>query len=558
MHRRDLIKLSPLALASAVGHVALAQNPAPEAPSPLANVRTYGAKGDGKTVDSPAINQAIASVAQSGGGTLVFPAGDYLCFSLHLKSKVDLYLSRGCRIIAADSPRPGKSTGYNGGTYDPAEPNGTDKVWEPYQDYGHNHWHNSLLWAENEHDFSILGPGVIWGRGLSHGARLEIRGGYTPLQAEQPGVGNKAIALKNCRNVTLRDFTVLKGGHFALLATGVDNMTLDNLLIDTDRDGFDIDCCRNVRVSNCTVNSPWDDAICPKSSFALGYPRSTDNVTIANNYVTGYYELGSIADGTWKKFADVPDPKVNEHVSRNGRIKCGTESNGGFRNLTITGNVIEGCKGISLETSDGAFCEDIAITGNTLRDIVDAPLFLRLNRRNRGPKETMRPGTLRRVVISNLVSYNSASSTCSLFSGIPSNLIEDVKVDNCFFGHNGLPRDMRVGWGDQSKPMPDWHTIQVPENEEEYPELLRFGPTPSHGFFVRHLKHLEMSHVEIAPAAPDPRPAFHLEDVHRADFFAITAPAQPNFALKSVTDLRILWSRAARDAALAQADAQTL
>ncbi len=58
--------------------------------------------------------------------------------------------------------------------------------------------------------------------------------------------------------------------------------TIDNIKIDTDRDGIDIDCCQNVRVSNCTVNSPWDDGICPKSSFALGYARPTRNVTIAN------------------------------------------------------------------------------------------------------------------------------------------------------------------------------------------------------------------------------------------------------------------------------------
>ena len=93
-------------------------------------------------------------------------------------------------------------------------------------------------------------------------------------QAEQAGVGNKAIALKNCRNVLLRDFSILKGGHFGLLLTGVDNLTIDNLTIDTDRDGMDIDCCQNVRVSNCTVNSPWDDGICPKSSYALGYARA--------------------------------------------------------------------------------------------------------------------------------------------------------------------------------------------------------------------------------------------------------------------------------------------
>jgi hypothetical protein len=76
---------------------------------------------------------------------------------------------------------------------------------------------------------------------------------------------------------------------------------------------------------------------------------------------------------------------------------------------------------------------------------------------------------------------------------------------------------------------------------------LRFGPTPVHAFFLRHLRNLEMSHVEIVPASADPRPAFWLEDVHRADFFAITAPAQPNFKLRNVSDLRILWSRAAKD-----------
>jgi REP element-mobilizing transposase RayT len=80
------------------------------------------------------------------------------------------------------------------------------------------------------------------------------------------GQGNKAIALKFCRNVTLRDFSVLMGGHFALLATGVDNLTIDNVKIDTNRDGLDIDACRNVRVSNCSVNSPNDDGVCLKSS----------------------------------------------------------------------------------------------------------------------------------------------------------------------------------------------------------------------------------------------------------------------------------------------------
>jgi hypothetical protein len=551
MQRRDLLKLSPAAVAATVGHAALAQREsgnAPARPAAQYDARTYGATGDGKTVDTPAINKAIEAVAAAGGGTLVFPAGTYMCFTIRLKSNVDLYLSRGCTILAADSPKPSETGGYNGGTYDAAEPN---DPWTPYQDYGHNHWRNSLFYAEGEHDFSVTGPGLIFGRGLSHGSG-GVRGGYFPYRAEQAGVGNKTFGLKNCHNIILRDFAVLKGGHFAVLATGVDNFILENLLIDTDRDGFDIDCCRNVRVSNCTVNSPWDDGICPKSSYALGYRRSTDNVTISNNYVTGTYELGSVIAGTWKKYAD------DEHVPRQGRIKCGTESNGGFRNITITGNVMEGCKGIALESADGAYLEDIAITGNTMRDIVDAPLFLCLNARNRNPREVTRPGRLRRVLISNLDCHNTNASSASMFVGIVPNLIEDVKLSNVYIETRGLPKTMLADWGERTEPMPDWRTLRVPDMENAYPELLHFGPTPSGGFFIRHLRDLEMSHVEIEPSAPDPRPAFWLEDVHRADFFAITAPKQPNFSLHNVTDLRIGWSRASEDATLATAGDEVL
>ncbi len=88
-----------------------------------------------------------------------------------------------------------------------------------------------------------------------------------------------------------------------------------------------------------------------------------------------------------------------------------------------------------------------------------------------------------------------------------------------------------------------------------------FGPMPAHGFFFRHVRNLDLSHVEIQPAAPDPRPAIYLKHVDRADFLAITAPTAPQspaFALHGVTDLRIMLSRAAKDTTLASAQNQTL
>ena len=540
--RRELLRFSALGLGAVVGTALPEAHAAPyAAASPggtgLFDIRTYGAVGDGKAVDSPAINKAIEAAAAAGGGTIVFPAGTWLSFSIHLKSHVGLYLVHGATILAAESPLPGSTTGYNGGTYDAAEPNAP---WEDYQDYGHNHWHNSLIWGEGIIDISITGPGVIYGKGLSFGANRVARGNYPIYVAEQAGVGNKSIALKNCHNVLLRDFSILKGGHFGLLLTGVDNLTIDNLTIDTDRDGMDIDCCRNVHVSNCTVNSPWDDGICPKSSYALGYARATENVTITNCYVTGTYELGTLLDGTSKKFA--PDARVG----RTGRIKCGTESNGGFKNITISNCVFDGCNGLALESEDGALCEDIAVSNITMRDIVSAPIFVRLGARLRGPKETTKVGEMRRILISNVTSYNAQSRLCSILSGIPDYLIEDVKLSGIYQHH--------VGGASQ-----DSLAIRPPEFENKYPDPGMFGPMPSQGFFLRHIRNLEVSHVEIAAASPDPRPSFYLTDVNRADFIAVTAPTgNPAFHLEQVTDIRILLSRAAKDAVTASADKQVL
>ena len=432
--RRDLLKLAGGGIAASLmtaGTIHAADS------SPLAathqvgsgiyDVRRFGAAGDGTTIDTPAVNKAIDAAASAGGGVVHLSAGTYACYSIHLKSYVTLFLDQGATILAAPTPADGSSGGY-----DTPEP---DQPWHAYQDYGHSHWHDSLIWGENIHDFGICGPGLLWGKGLQEDWSPSHP--YNDL-AETSGAGNKSIALKNCHNVVLKDFPILQGGWFGILVTGVDNLTIDNLTIDTNRDGMDIDCCRNVRVSNCTVNSPWDDAIVPKSSFSLGYARATENVTISNCYVTGTYEMGSLLDGTLKKFP------AGTNVPRIGRIKLGTESNGGFKNIAISNCVFEGCHGLALETVDGALLEDIAITNITMRDIVTAPIFLRLGARMRGPANVP-IGKLRRVLISNIVASNVDPKQCSILERNSESRDRRCQNQRCFHSASGR-RYRRASW----------------------------------------------------------------------------------------------------------------
>jgi len=239
--------------------------------SAVFDVKSYGAKGDGKILDSPAINQAIEAASAAGGGTVHFPAGTYVIGSIRLRSNLTLQFEPGATLEASADPS----------AYDAPEPS----QWEKFQDFGHTHFHNSLIWGEGLENVSIEGPGLISGKALAR---------------ERGAAGDKAIALKLCRKVTLRDFSVLSGGHFGILATGVDNLTIDNVTIDTNRDGIDVDSCRNVRISNSSVNTPNDDAIVLKGTHALGFARPTENVTIVNCLVSGY-DIGSLLDGTYKR-----------------------------------------------------------------------------------------------------------------------------------------------------------------------------------------------------------------------------------------------------------------
>jgi polygalacturonase len=211
-----------------------------------------------------------------------------------------------------------------------------------------------------------------------------------------------------------------------------------------------------------------------------------------------------------------------------GRIKCGTEAGGGFRNITISNCVFDYCRGLALEQVDGGVLEDIAISNITMRDVPNAPVFIRLGARLRKPGAT-EPGRVRRILIDNLTAWNVAPDHGILIAGLPGHPVEDVVVSNIQIHY--------IGGGTTEQAARD-----VPELEKAYPDPEIFGVLPSWGLFARHVKNLQLRGVELRTLSPDARPAILLDDVNGARFSDVQATAgegQIVWSIKKASNLHL-------------------
>ena len=479
------------------------------------NVRDFGAKGDGRTLDSPAINAAIEAAVNDGGGQVLLPAGTYLSGSIRLKSNIDLHLSAGCILLAANPKDFPKKNGMNyggdgGGVYDESESFGG---FPEYQDGGHTYFHNSLIWAEGQKNISITGHGMIDGKGLTH-KDTESAGN---LRGGSIGTGDKAIALKLCRLVTIRDITIYRGGHFGIIMTGCDLSTIDNVTIDTNRDGFDIDCCKYMTITNCRINTPRDDALVLKSSYALKKPVLCEHIAITNCNITGY-KCGSLLDGTY-----IPEP-VGWVC---GRFKLGTESNGGYRNISLTNCTFMYSSGLAFEEVDQGRMENIVVSNITMSHVHHYPIYITTGCRNRGPKEiaetnsegnltyrkVTQPSSARDLQISNLIA-DDCDSLCSIIvTGMKDEPVRNVWLSNI--------RLYFKGGGTRELVNKDYR-----EQGTNYPEPKFAGWTPAYGLYARHVQGLYVNDVTFRYERPDYRPAVVLDDVQDACLRSIDAPTE--------------------------------
>ncbi|HLP73667.1 MAG TPA: glycoside hydrolase family 28 protein [Bacteroidales bacterium] len=292
------------------------------------SVKKFGAKGDGKTLDTRSIQNAIDVVFKNGGGVVDVPAGKFLIGTLILKDNVELHLHPGATLLG--------SPDYHDYTeiihkYDSR----TNGLYAKY----------FMIFAEGAENISITGTGIIDGNGLKN------------FQESDPqNLRPYMIRLVNCSRVTIRDVKLLESANWTLHLLGCSDVNVDGVDIDnhvrSNRDGIDIDACNRVTVANSRFNT-GDDAIVLKST----------NDTLCQNVAVTNCIIRTTASA----------------------VKTGTESGGGFKNITVSNCVIRDLPdhtGIELITVDGGMMQNIVID-NIVMENVASPLFIRLGNRAR-------------------------------------------------------------------------------------------------------------------------------------------------------------------------------
>ena len=370
-------KSSNIRIATGSGVLAL-----PQARKPMFNILAFGAVSGGPALkNQAAINSAIDAAAKAGGGTVVIPAGTFKTYSIRLKSNVGLHFASNDSILRAAVP--GTGANQDGGFYDAPE----QDLFVGLQDQGHSHWANSLMYGVGVENVMISGPGLVDGSYIdSNGATLEVLTGFDPREVSSrtasgtPGAANKAIALKDARNIVFRDFHLKNGGHFAILGTAVDGWTIDGVIVDTDRDAIDIDACQNVTVRNSVFNSLTDDAIVMKGSFGGGRFLTSRNILIEHDTVSGY-DAGSVLDKVYSTHKLI----ATDRDGPTGRVKFGTEGTSGLDTVTIRNIVFDRSRGFALESVDGAELKNILFTDIRMKHISSSPIFIVIGDRGRAP-----------------------------------------------------------------------------------------------------------------------------------------------------------------------------
>ena len=428
-------------------------------------ITDYGAKSDTTLLSTSALQQAIDACSERGGGRVVVPTGQYKIGTIELRSGVELYLEQGATL-------------YGSTDLKDYRPMSTD-----YVSLRTKVPTIQLIYADRVENVSISGRGTIDGRGRA----------FKKLSWNDEGITRPhLLRFIQSRDIIIRDVTLRNSGCWMQHYLACDQLRIDGIKVENrnnyNNDALDLDGCHEVIVTNMIADSD-DDGITLKSTS----PRLCENIRIA-------------------------DCVVSSHCNA---VKLGTETNGGFRNINISGIVIKpsydqrekffgqwtGSSAISLEIVDGGTLENVNVSDVTVEG-TESPIFVRLGNRGRGylsegaNMEKIIPvnhiGTIRGIHLSNIQVRNAGQMGCSI-TGLPGHPVEDIWLSDITIHHKG---------GIAASGLQKIEEAVKDEKEKEYPEATMWGPLPAKGFFIRHARNILFNNVTVQTEQPDARPDF--------------------------------------------------
>jgi len=441
------------------------------------NIIDYGAKADGKTINTKFIQAAIDRCAQTGGKVIV-PAGVFVTGTLYIKNNVTICLDEAAKIMGSSSFSDYPDNEVNYKNFFTHFPDGSSRT------------NKALFFAEGISNIAIIGKGTIDGNGTSADFNL----GDDALSAkskERPCT----ILFVNCKKITLMDIHLTNPAYWLQNYINCDGIHLKGLTIynhsNYNVDGMDIDS-RNVLIEDCNIDSD-DDAICFKSNSRNNI---CENIVVRNCTI----------------------------ASNCNAIKFGTTSIGGFRNINISHCTIKGSaespfyqwqkilrsidlpitviSGIAIEMTDGGVIDGITISDIKMTE-VQTPLFLFLGNRGRkqvGDTLVAPVGKMENILLRNITA-TSHSKMASSITAFPGYYVENVKLENINL------TDMGSGDSDDAK-------IILPEKPTGYPENRIYGDIyPASGIYIRHAKNIELNKIKLDLRNKDFRSAVIMEDV---------------------------------------------
>jgi hypothetical protein len=419
------------------------------------NIKDFGAKGDGITLDTRSIQNAIDKASEDKGGRVEVPAGTYKIGTLILKDNIELHLQNGATLFG--------SADYK--DYTEVHQKFESRTKDLYAKY-------FMLFAEDENNISITGLGIIYGNGLNHYKE-------TYPQNLRPNM----IRLVNCSNITIHDVHLIESANWTLHLLACRNVNIEGITIENtgegNRDGLDIDACQRVTVSNSRF-STTDDAIVMKAST----DTLCHDIAITNCMLR----------------------------SKGSAIKTGTESNGGFKNITVSNCVIKDIPvhaGIELITVDGGMMQNILLDNITMENVA-TPFFIRLGLRARPYKTgqyVTKVDEVRDITLNN-VSVTNAKLPSSIM-GLHSKRIKNVTVTNYTVRYSSTQTASAYN--------------QIPFEEFAYPMAIMFKNLPAYSIYCRNVDGLYLQNINAFSTDDERRPAFAFDRVSNVELLSVKA-----------------------------------